>query len=167
MLTRTGNDIAKRFPEIVADLKQLPDVMLDGELVVCDERGHPQFARLSRRAHLHRPDSILSAARTDPAVLFAFDLLWLDGEDFRKRPLLERKDKLKDVLRHSKRVRYLDHIDTEGEKLFAAAEELGLEGIVAKRADSPYRAGRTHDWMKIKTEAGREIVRVRARWNER
>lgn len=167
MTTRSGNDIAHRFPEIVADLKELPECVLDGELVVCDERGIPQFARLSRRAHLQRPDVILHTSRIEPAVLFAFDLLWLKGEDLRKLPLLERKVRLKELLRRSKRVRYLNHIETEGERFFAAAAELELEGIVAKRADSPYPAGRTRNWLKIKTGAGRENIRARARWNVR
>jgi bifunctional non-homologous end joining protein LigD len=80
-------------------------------------------------------------ARTEPAVLFAFDLLELDGEDVRDRPLLDRKALLKKALADGKRVRYTSHIHDEGLTLFKVANELKLEGIVGKRADARYQRG--------------------------
>ena len=93
-------------------------------------------------------------------------MLELKGKDVRSWPLLDRKALLKKTLARSKRIRYTDHVD-DGQGLFKAAESMQLEGIVAKRADSPYRRGRTNDWIKIKTGAGRAIDEERAKWNER
>jgi bifunctional non-homologous end joining protein LigD len=92
-------------------------------------------------------------------------MLEIEGKDLRTWPLLDRKDLLQRALATSERIRYTDHV-TDGEALFAAAESMGLEGIVAKRADSPYRRGRTGAWIKIKTEAGRAIDEERSKWNE-
>jgi ATP-dependent DNA ligase len=110
------------------------------------------------RCRLRRP-----RARSPPAI-FAFDLLELRGRDLRTLPLLKRKARLKDVLASAKRIRYVEHVG-DGVALFAAAEEAGLEGIVSKKAIAPYRSGRTGDWIKVKTTAGREIVEQRADWN--
>jgi bifunctional non-homologous end joining protein LigD len=112
------------------------------------------------------PKNIAAAARETPAAIFAFDLIALRGHDLRRYPLSTRKAMLKDVLKESTRIRVVQHIGENGVRLFAAAAELGVEGIVAKRADSPYRRGRTSDWVKIKTPAGKEIDAERAKWNE-
>lgn len=139
--------------------------MIDGELVLLDARGRPQFERLRRRLALKR-FSIDHAARTEPAAIFAFDLLELRGKDLRRLPLLKRKAQLERLLRKSTRIRYLTRIGEDGERLYAAAATLELEGIVAKRADAPYRRGRSSDWVKIKTPAGRAIDEMRAKWGE-
>src|SRR5687768_2371234 len=125
------------------------------------DRPHADKSRLRRRI------SIEHGARTKPACLFAFDLLELDGEDLRDRPLLERKVILRDAIASAKRIRYTDHVEEHGATLFRLADELGLEGIVAKRADAPYpHGGRSKDWVKIKTAHGRHIDEERAKWNE-
>jgi bifunctional non-homologous end joining protein LigD len=157
LVSRRGNNFAHRFPEITAALVELPEVVLDGELVVLDAEGRPLFDQLSWRSRLKKQISIEHAARTRPAVLFAFDLLELDREDMRAHPLLERKGWLETVLKALGSIRYADHVENEGSNLFRLAEELGLEGIVAKRADSPYRRGRSGDWIKIKTSSGRAV----------
>lgn len=90
----------------------------------------------------------------------------LKAKDLRALPLITRKAMLKDVLKDSDRIRYTQHVGEEGERLFKMAAELGLEGIVAKRADSPYPRGRTSAWVKIKTAAGRAVDEERAKWNE-
>jgi ATP-dependent DNA ligase len=131
--------------------------VLDGELVILDADGRPQFERLSRRSRLKRRISIEHGARTDPACFFAFDMLELEGEDLRPRSLFNRKALLKDTIAAAKRVRYTDHVDVAGVRLFQLAEGLGLEGIVAKCADVPYPRGRARDWVKIKTAAGRVV----------
>jgi bifunctional non-homologous end joining protein LigD len=130
--------------------------------VLLDARGRPQFERLRRRLALKRL-SIDHAARTEPAALFAFDLLELRGKDLRRLPLLKRKAQLEKVLRRSTRIRYMTHVGEDGERLHAAAAKLELEGIVAKRADSPYRQGRTADWGEIRTPAGMDIQAERAK----
>lgn len=96
----------------------------------------------------------------------AFDLLWLEGRDMRGLPLLKRKAALKKLLRGLEHIRYVDHIGEEGVRFFEQAEKLGLEGIVAKRADATYPRGRSPNWLKVKTAAGRAIDAERAKWSE-
>ena len=154
LVSRRGTDFSDRFPELTAELLDLPELLLDGELVVVDSEGHPQFERLLRRSRLKRASDIEHGARTDPACFFAFDVLEIAGEDLRSRPLTDRKAILYDAITSARRFRYVDHVE-DGLWLFGAAEEAGLEGIVAKKASSPYRRGRTGDWIKIQTSAGR------------
>jgi bifunctional non-homologous end joining protein LigD len=88
--SRNGLDKSPYFPELVDELRPIPhDFIADGELVVLDEHGRPQWERLKRRHVLRQPARIHRAAANEPAAIFAFDLLWLDGEDYRARPLLE------------------------------------------------------------------------------
>jgi ATP-dependent DNA ligase len=93
------------FPELVAAMRTIQrDLVIDGELAICDDRGCPQFARLGPRARLRRPDRIDEAAAKDPAAIFAFDLLELDGEDYRAYPLVIRKGMLQHALSRSGRI---------------------------------------------------------------
>jgi bifunctional non-homologous end joining protein LigD len=155
LITRNGIDLASYFPEIVHDLVALPDAVIDGELVMLDDQGMPQFHRLRARiARKRRP-----AHRANPEVpaVFAFDLLSLRGKDMRALPLLERKAALHNLLEDIHHVRYLQHVREHGEALYRHFELLGLEGVVGKKADAPYKAGRTAVWRKVKTPAFREI----------
>lgn len=168
LLSRRGNDLLPAFPEIAACLAELPDIVLDGELVVLDEAGRPQFEWVSRRARTRRPFSVSEAAGREPAVLFAFDILALRGKDVRKLPLMRRKEFVQDALRGSQRVRPVQYVGEQGERLYEAACGLKLEGIVAKRADAPYKAGRSKDWLKIRTPHGRDVQAQRSeKWRER
>jgi bifunctional non-homologous end joining protein LigD len=115
---------------------------------------------------MRNPKNIVAASGETPAAVFAFDLIALRGQDLRRYPLTVRKAMLKDVLKDSTRIRYVQHIGENGVRLFEAASELRVESIVAKRGDSPYRRGRTSDWVKIKTAAGKEVDAERAKWNE-
>jgi bifunctional non-homologous end joining protein LigD len=162
VLSRRGNDLAHCFPEIVACLRVLPDLVLDGELVVLDEHGKPQFERLRRRALLKKHTSVEHAASVEPAAIFAFDILSLRGKDIRKLALVKRKAALENILRDSQRIRPVQHIGEMGTRLYEAACSLGLEGIVAKRADAPYSAGRSRDWIKIRTPQGRDVQEERS-----
>src|SRR6266699_3216405 len=148
--SRTGVDMDKRYPELAS----LPDALagrqaiLDGEIVALDTRGHSEFERLQERMHVRAPsESLLSRV---PVVYFAFDLLYCDGYDLRETPLLDRKQLLYRLLRRSEQFRYSDHQLEHGKELFALAEQNGLEGIVAKRADSPYVGNRSPYWVKLK-----------------
>src|SRR3954467_13821621 len=94
MLTRRGNDLLSLFPEIAADLRKLPDVAIDGELVMLDEKGKPEFHKLRGRCAMRDPSTTGRAAVTTPAAVFAFDLLAFRGKDLRNLPLLKRKAKL-------------------------------------------------------------------------
>lgn len=166
MLSRRGTLYHDAFPELVAEVGRLPEVAIDGELVMLDAEGRPHFGELVRRSRMRKAMSIQAASRKEPAAIFAFDVLELAGKDLRSQPLLARKAVLKDALDGAKRIRYVEHVD-DGLGLFAAAEEAGLEGIVAKKALAPYRRGRTGDWIKIKTTAGRALIEERGKWNER
>jgi bifunctional non-homologous end joining protein LigD len=164
--SRRGTDYTERFPEIAVELLQLPDVVLDGELVIVDQDGRPQFDRLARRSRLTKPISIRHGSRTDPACLFVFDILQIAGDDVRDRPLVDRKALLKAAIEGLKRVRYVDHIE-QGVTLFQVADRLRLEGIVAKLADAPYPRRKAGDRVKVKTAHGRHIDAERAKWNDR
>ena len=133
LITRNGLDLARAFPELVVELEGLPDLVLDGELVVLNEEGKPQFESLRRWARMTR----LPPRRASPheaAAIFAFDILSLAGEDLRNLPLLERKAMLQRVLRKGVRIRYLQHVEEQGEALYRAIADAELEGIVAKKA---------------------------------
>jgi len=148
--SRNAIDITKRYPELAS----LPDALaarqavIDGEIVALDAQGHSSFERLQERMHVRAPSENLVAQM--PAVYFAFDLLYCDGYDLRDAPLLERKQLLQRLLYTSGRFRYADHQLEHGKELFALAEQNGLEGIVAKRADSPYVSDRSAYWVKLK-----------------
>ena len=166
LLSRRGNDLLPWFPEIAAELTELPDVVIDGELVMMDKAGKPEFHKLRGRCAIRDPVRISAAAQANPAAIFAFDLLYWAGKDYRSQPLVKRKALLQRVLKDSRRICYCQHVGEVGERLFQKAEELGLEGIIAKKADSPYRRGRTPNWIKVKTSHGRHVDEERARWNE-
>lgn len=148
---RGGSEATACFPEVADALARLrdADAVLDGELVVVDREGRPQFQRLQQRFQLRRTPDRERAAADHPACFFAFDLLRLDGRDLRSRPLVERKALLRGLLPRRGRLRYVQHVRGRGEALFAQVERRGLEGVLAKRADSPYLGGRSAHWLKI------------------
>src|SRR6266478_4209487 len=151
LLSRTGADITKRYP----DLSSLPhalatrEAILDGEIVALDARGKSSFERLQERMHVRVPSEHL--VKQIPVVYFVFDLLYCDGYDLRKSSLIERKQLLNRVTHASERFRYSDHQLEMGKELFALAEQNGLEGILAKRTDSPYVSDRSPYWVKLKS----------------
>ena len=151
ILFRRGRDASDKFPEIAEALCAVPaqSFILDGELVIQDPQGMPIFQKLLERSTVTRSRDIRHLAGSSPAVYFAFDLLQLDGKDLRALPLRDRKALLHQLLPKQGRVRALDHVDQQGEAFLEAVRAQGLEGIVGKRADSPYRAGRGPDWVKV------------------
>lgn len=165
--SRRGNNMSDRFPELVDELRALRhDLVADGELVMLDREGRSVWERLHGRHRLKDPKKIARAAMSDPAVLFAFDLLWLNGADIRVRTLLERKDALYRTLPANRRVRYATHIPNRSADLWQLATAMDLEGIVAKRADSTYSAGRSDYWQKVtplRARSESEIADVRDR----
>jgi bifunctional non-homologous end joining protein LigD len=162
LYSRSGNDFSATFPEVVAAVGALPFArfILDGEVVVSDERGLPSFALLQKRGRLTRRADVAQAAIELPASLFAFDLPYFDGLDLRRLPLLERKAALRALLPTQGAVRYSEHIDKEGEAMFVEAERMGLEGIVGKRASSPYVTKRSTDWVKVNAAKSDDFVVV-------
>ena len=112
------------------------DAHADGELVILDDEGCPQWERLQKRHVIKHPQRIRRASVEDPAAIFAFDLLWLDGADFRRRTLLERKDTLHRLLPANRRVRYARHMNDSSAEIWQLAVQMELEGILAKDAGS-------------------------------
>jgi len=151
---RRGADSTALFPDVARAVAALPveSVVLDGEVVVHDAQNRPSFQRLQQRTQLTRAADIARATVEHPAILHAFDLLGFEGWDLRALPLVERKRLLRLLLPSAGPLRYADHLETRGEETYAAAAGLGLEGLVAKRADSPYVAGRSRDWVKLRLE---------------
>ena len=162
LLTRNGNDYTSVFPEVARAVKALPlgDCIVDGEVVVLDAAGKPSFARLQKRGRLSSAIEIRRAAVELPATFFVFDLLAFEDFDLRPLPLAQRKALLLDALPKLGPLRTLDHIEREGEKCLAQVAALGLEGVIAKRADARYRGGRSDAWLKIKTERIGDFVIV-------
>jgi bifunctional non-homologous end joining protein LigD len=147
---RRGRDATGHFPEITEAIAALPaeDFILDGELVIQDPEGNPIFQKLLERSTL-TGSQIRYMASTSPAVFFAFDLLRLNGNDLRELSVRDRKALLRQLLPNDGRVRIVDHVEEQGEALLEAVRVKGLEGIVGKRADAPYRGGRGPDWVKV------------------
>jgi len=162
LLTRNGNDYTGVFPEVARAIKALPfeSGIVDGEVVVLDESGKPSFAMLQQRGRLTSPTHVRRAAVELPASFFVFDLIAFEDFDVRPLPQTRRKELLADLTPKLGAVRYLSHIERDGEAFLEQVAAMGLEGIIAKKADAPYRAGRTPQWLKIKAEKTGDFVIV-------
>jgi bifunctional non-homologous end joining protein LigD len=151
--TRKGLDWSDKFPAIVKEGGGLDDALIDGEIVAVDHNGLPDFSALQ---------AAIADGKTGNLIFFAFDLLFAGGEDLRALPLVERKERLKQLLESRKRkarlIRYVEHFDEDGASVLESAQKLSLEGIISKRRDAPYRSGRTESWTKAKVRAGHEVV---------
>jgi bifunctional non-homologous end joining protein LigD len=160
--SRSGRDMSACFPELVEEIRPIrADFVADAELVVLDEQGRPIWDRLTALHAIRNPARIRQAAAEDPAAVFAFDLLRLNGADFRPRPYAPAAAALYGTLPANRRIRYAGHFADSSKELWQLAPQLELEGIVAKDAQSTYSAGRTTRWQKIKTDAGAERERHR------
>ena len=158
--SRNNQDLTARFPELVRCAKHLPmsEFVIDGEVVVHDERGVPNFARLQHRAAVRGALATAQAARHDPVMAWAFDLLHAGGYDLKRLPLLARKRLLKRLLPPVGPLRYSAHVQADGVETFNHMAALGLEGVVGKRGDSPYRGGRSDDWLKVRATRTGDFV---------
>ena len=152
--TRKGLDWTAKFRVIAEEAASLPDSIIDGEIVALDENGAPNFAALQ---------AALSEQSTDDLVFYVFDFLFEGADDLRALSLVERKERLQKLLAARKaqkavRIRFVEHFETGGDAVLRSACKLSLEGIISKRADMPYRSGRTDSWTKAKCRAGHEVV---------
>lgn len=152
LYTRSGLDWSDKFPRLVkaASALDVRSALIDGEIVVLDKAGNPSFGALQDAIKTGDPDTLF----------FAFDLLALDGTDLKKLPNIERKDRLRPIIPAIGPFQFAEHIMGSGEQLLAAMCEAGLEGIVSKRADAPYRGKRTQAWLKVKCTLRSEYVIV-------
>src|SRR6266567_249944 len=162
LLTRKGNDISAAFPELARALAALPfeGFILDAELVVPDEAGRPSFQRLQNRVRVSRGLEVRRGAVETPAVVYVFDLLAFEGYDLRPLPLEQRKALLEQIVPRVGPLKYLSHFEKDGEALYEQVVKMGLEGIVAKKEDAPYRAGRSPNWLKIRADRTDDFVVV-------
>ncbi|QOZ67169.1 non-homologous end-joining DNA ligase [Bradyrhizobium arachidis] len=141
--TRNGHNWVHKFSVIAGAFDIQGRAIVDGEVVVVHE-GRPNFSEL--QADLARGDQ-------DRLVYFAFDLLWLDGQDLRRLSQLARKELLKELIESNEikdPILYSEHHEGDGQALFEAASRLKYEGIISKRVDAPYRSERVETWQKIK-----------------
>ncbi len=164
LVYRRGLDVTELYPDIAVAVAALPaDCVLDGELCVLAADGYADFHRLQRRAQLHRERDIARAAVELPASLMVFDLLGFggaEGFDVRPLPLVARKELLGRLVPRIGRLRWVDHIATHGSAMYAEVARRGWHGIMAKRVDAPYRAGRSSSWKKLKVDLTSDFVVV-------
>jgi bifunctional non-homologous end joining protein LigD len=157
LLSRNRHEITTTFPEVAEALatQRAGDVVVDGEIVAFDGP-QTRFELLQHRLGLaHPPDALL---REVPVYYYIFDVLYAEGRDVRPLPLLERKEILARSLRFDGPLRFTEHREGDGVAFYQQACRDGWEGLIAKRADAPYRAGRGRDWLKFKCLSGQEFV---------
>ena len=160
LVSRNQNELTARYPELkdLAKSVKAKTAILDGEVVALDQQGRASFSLMQQRTGF-RPGGRRGAANADvPVLYYAFDLLYLDGYDWRKLPLEGRKKKLASILVTQDSLRYSDHYENQGKALFEIAREKGLEGILAKKRDSIYQERRSSEWLKIKIRHRVECV---------
>ena len=157
-LTREGQDWTRRFGSLVDAAKHLPvdQAFLDGEVVALEQNGKTNFQLLQNSLKQNNPATL---------VYFVFDLLYLDGWDLTHSPLVERKKLLDQILKPKRAskalglpLRYSEHWIGQGDELYQESCRKGLEGIISKKADQPYRSGRSRDWLKVKCSKNQEFV---------
>ena len=162
LTSRTRRDMTAQFPELIDMHRQLAarNAVVDGEIVALDREGRPSFERMQDRFH-RTPEELARNKGRVPVQFLAFDLLWLDGRPLLELPLRERRARLEEVLVETGDIRLSQVVGGAGTTFFEQVKALKLEGIVAKRAASPYRPGtRSHDWRKIKALCLQDCVIV-------
>src|SRR5436190_8089362 len=145
--SRGLQNYTKKYPPVVKELKKLNfNAVIDGEMVVVDEKGFPQF------------NALQNYREGDNIIYYVFDILWLNGYDLTKVALIERKQILENILPKSNVIKYLDHY-TDGKQLYNQILKLGLEGVMAKLKDSLYYSGqRVRSWLKVKTNITKDYI---------
>lgn len=160
LVSRNQNELTHRYPELkdFPQFVQAKNAILDGEVVALDEQGRASFSLMQQRTGF-RPGGKRGAIHSEVTVLYyAFDLLYLDGYDWRRMPLEARKAKLSEILVPGDHLRFSDHYAKEGKALFEIAKQKGLEGILAKQRHSVYQERRSSEWLKIKIRHQLECV---------
>jgi bifunctional non-homologous end joining protein LigD len=159
--SRNLHDITPRYPELSKLNRALSHhrAILDGEVVALDAEGKPSFGALQRRMHLASESAVRRLAREAPVTYVIFDLLWLDGHSLMSLPYTGRRARLAELDLNGERWRTPEYVAGHGAELLDASEAQGLEGIVAKRLDSPYEPGRRSPcWIKVKNVERQEVV---------
>src|SRR6266700_870070 len=159
MVSRRAIAMEGKFPEIaeaLAESIKAESAIIDGEIVAFDENGVPSFQHLQNRVGFRRSATM----RDKPQAMsfFAFDLLYLDGYDLRKAALVDRRQLLASIIQPGGIVKYSDHFAGKGEELLQAVRAKGLEGIIAKQAQSKYESKRSGSWIKIKVATQQDFI---------
>jgi len=156
-MTRNHQQVNSTYPELDEALgaQAATDFIVDGEVVAFTGRA-TSFAQLQQRLGQRHPGQEL--LRRVPVYYYLFDIMYADGRDVRDLPLRERKRILRDVIAFAGPLRFATHRNRNGEAYYTQACRWGWEGLIAKRAEAPYRAGRGHDWLKFKCLNGQEFV---------
>ncbi len=159
LMTRNQKKDTSTYPEIADALaaQQADDFIVEGEIVAFED-SQTRFSRLQQRLGVRHPEPALLAEV--PAYFYLFDMLWADGRDIRPQSLRERKRLLRGLLTFDDPLRFTGHRDTDGEAYYREACTRGWEGVIAKRADAPYRGSRTRDWLKFKCENSQDNQRT-------
>ena len=160
LYTKSGRERSLWYPEVTREIMQIncKQVVLDGELIVPDEEGKPSFHNIMSRDRIKRHERLKQYLTKYPVRYMVFDILYKDGKDLRKLPLLERKGILQETLKHRGAVRIVNDY-TDGKALFLSMKEKDMEGIVTKKADSPYIGGKKHK-MWFKTKITKQLIAV-------
>jgi bifunctional non-homologous end joining protein LigD len=158
LMSRNQIEMTPQYPELknLAMQFETRQAIVDGEIVALDEKGLPRFQLLQPR--VGRKSGLEALRGKGKIVYYAFDLIYCDGYDLTACPLVERKALLEKLLRPSDFVKYAEHFEGEGELVYQEIEKFHLEGMIAKRAGSPYVQKRSSDWLKIKTVLRSEVV---------
>ena len=158
LVSRNQIEMTLQYPELknIGNQLQAKEAIIDGEIVALDEDGIPRFQLLQNKLRLR--SGTYAHVEKAQIVYYVFDLLYLDGYDLMPCPLVERKALLEEIIRPTSFVKYSDHIESEGETFFKQIEKFHLEGMMAKRAASPYIQKRSSDWLKVKTVRRAEVV---------
>lgn len=161
MESRNLLDITPRYPELheLPDSLQRRGAVVDGEVVTFDEDGRPSFGRLQHRMHVTGERDVRMRMAEYPVVYMVFDVLWLDGESLMRAPYLERREALAALELTGPCWQMPGHHVGDGAGMLAASRRRGLEGIIAKKVDTPYEPGkRSRCWLKVKNTARQEVV---------
>jgi bifunctional non-homologous end joining protein LigD len=160
LFARSGTEVTVRYPEVTLAFDAMPfdRFVIDGEIVALKDDGHPSFGMLQTRMHVSDPATARKLSFSTPTIDFVFDVLAFDGFDLRSMALEARKEILQRLVHGEGPIRYCDHIVGRGKDFFLAAEQMGLEGIIAKRRESKYRGARSDDWLKIKAPQTKNFV---------
>jgi bifunctional non-homologous end joining protein LigD len=161
--SRNGNDITNRYPEIVnavkLNLKECRSAIVDGEIVVLNEEGLPDFHIHQHRMNIQNPQEIMALSVKDPSTYYVFDILYNENENVEHLGYLERRELLSMILKKNDTIRISEYITENGTEILQSSKELNLEGIVAKHKNSVYREGtRSRDWLKIKNTKTQDCV---------
>ncbi len=150
LYSRNGNSFLSTYPEVVEELSKMElNAVLDGEIVVLNEEGYPDFQKLQD----------FGLNRDFPLHYYVFDLLWLKGKKLYSMPLIQRKELLAEIIEKNPVIKFSDHVEESGEEFFEVIKEKNLEGIMAKRKGSEYYPGkRSADWLKIKHHKTEEAI---------